>query len=104
MVEYIVKRTKVPPAHPGELMREIIEDHVKLSVTEAAKRMQVSRQSLHAALGGERVTADMALRFGKLVGGDPALYVNMQAKCDLWRAESRLADTLKGIKKAPIAA
>ena len=62
-------------------MREILDDHVKLSIAEAARRMQVSRQSLHAALSGESaVTADMALRFGKLVSGAPELYVNMQAR------------------------
>src|SRR4051812_15403532 len=79
------------PTHPGELFREILDEHVRLSVSEAARRMGVSRQSLHAVLRGESsVTADMALRFGRLVDGNPELYVQMQAKRDLWEAERKL--------------
>jgi len=49
------------PTHPGELMREIIEEHARLSVTDAARRMGVSRQALHAVLRGRSaVSADMA--------------------------------------------
>ena len=82
---------KRPPTHPGELFREILEDHFKLGVTEAAKRMDISRQSLYAVLDGKSaVTAEMALRFGRLVDGQPELYLAMQAKRDLWLAEQRL--------------
>jgi len=80
------------PTHPGELFREIL-DVRRLSVSEAARRMGVSRQSLHAVLSGESaVTADMALRFGRLVNGSPELYVQMQAKRDLWRANRMSGD------------
>jgi antitoxin HigA-1 len=93
---------KKPPAfavHAGALMREILDDHVRLSVAEAARRMQISRQSLHAVLSGESaVTADMALRFGKLVSGAPELYVNIQTNYDLWHARQRLAATLDRIE------
>jgi hypothetical protein len=41
------------PTHPGELFREILEEHLRLSVSEAASRMGISRQSLHAVLRGE---------------------------------------------------
>jgi addiction module HigA family antidote len=51
------------PSHPGALMREIIEEHARLSVTDVARRMGVSRQALHAVLRGRSaVSADMALR------------------------------------------
>jgi antitoxin HigA-1 len=83
------------PTHPGELFREILGEHVGLSVSEAARGMDVSRQSLHAVLRGESaVTAEMALRFGRLVGGSPELYVQMQAKRDLWEAERKLQTAL----------
>ena len=87
------------PTHPGELFREILDDHVRLTVSEAARRMQISRQSLHAVLRGEAsVSADMALRFGRLTGGSPDLYVQMQAQRDLWLAQQRLQDTLAEIE------
>jgi len=102
MAEHAVKRpTRRAPSHPGELMREILDDHVKMPVAEAARRMRVSRPSLYAVLNGKSaVTADMALRFGRLVGGAPELYVHMQASRDLWEAAQRLKDTLPHIQPA----
>ena len=102
MVEYKVKRPLArPPTHPGELMREILDEHVKLPIAEAARRMQVNRQSLYDVLNGKSaVTADMALRFGKPVGGAPELYVRMQTNYDLWHAQQRLKDTLARIEPA----
>ena len=90
------------PTHPGELFREILDEHLHLSVSEAARRMQISRQSLHAVLSGQSaVTAEMALRFARLAGGNPELYVQMQAKRDLWEAERILRDALSRITPDP---
>ncbi len=89
------------PTHPGELMREVLDDHVRLPVAEAPKRMKVSLPALDAMLNGtEAVTADMALRFGRLTGGAPELYVQMQAQFDLWTARERLGGTLAQIEPA----
>ena len=83
----------------GVLVRELLDDHVRLPVAEAARRMDASRQSLHAVLSGaSAVTAAMALRFGKLVGGAPELYVSMQMAHDLWQARQKLRDALERIE------
>jgi addiction module HigA family antidote len=84
----VTRPLKVAPVHPGELWAEILEDHVRLSVGEAAIRMGVTRQALYGVLNGSTsVTATMALKFGKLVDGSPRLYLAMQAARDLWFAE-----------------
>jgi addiction module HigA family antidote len=89
------------PTHPGELMREILEEHVSISISEAARRMDISRPALYAVLNGTgAVTPEMALRFGRLVKGEPDLYVQMQARRDLWLAEQRLKDALANIEPA----
>ena len=89
------------PTHPGELMREILDDHVRLPIAEAAVRMKVSPPVLDAVLnGGDAVTADLALRFGRLTGGAAELYVQMQAQYDLWTAREQLKDTLAQIEPA----
>lgn len=96
---------RAAPTHPGEVMREILEEHLKLSIAEAAERMKISRQMLHGVLrGANRVTAEMALRFGRLAGAEPALYLHMQDELDLWEAERRLAKTLRNIPPAVPAA
>lgn len=99
MTEYRAAKTPGFAVHPGELMREILSEHLKLPIAEAARRMRISRPSLYAVLNGNGgVTADMALRFGKLVGGAPELFVQMQAQYDLFEARTRLAKTLRQIE------
>ncbi len=89
------------PSHPGELMREILEEHLNLPIAAAARRMKISRPSLYAVLNGTAaVTADMALRFARLSGGAPELYVQMQAQRDLWLAAQQLREALKEIEPA----
>ena len=89
------------PTHPGELMREILEEHIRLPVDEPAGRMKVRSPALIAVLdGAEPVTADMALRFGRLTGGAAELYLQMQAQYDLWRAREQLKETLAQIEPA----
>jgi addiction module HigA family antidote len=75
-----------PPTHPGELMHEILSE-LAIPVSEAAKRMKVSLSALRDVLSGDAsVTPEIALPFAELVSGEPELYVQMQAKCDLWAA------------------
>jgi addiction module HigA family antidote len=100
MTELSVRRPIArAPSHPGELLGEILQEHVKIPVAAAAHRMKISRQSLHAVLSGDAsVTAEMALRFARLVGGEPELHLEMQAQRDLWHARLRLRDTLADIE------
>ena len=102
MPEMSVKRPiRRAPTHPGALMREILDEHLKLSIAEAARRMRISRPSLYAVLNGTgAVTADMALRFAKLTGGAPELFLRLQDNYSLWLARKRLADTLRQIEPA----
>ena len=104
MTEYRAAPVPGFAVHPGELMREILTEHLKLPVAEAARRMHVSRPALYAVLNGTGgVTADMALRFGKLTGGAPELFVQMQSQYDLFEARARLAKTLGRIEPASAA-
>jgi addiction module HigA family antidote len=100
MMEYQVKRPlRVAPAHPGELMREIIEEHVKLSIAKAAREMGITRAALYTVLNGTgRVTADMALLFSKLTGAVPDLFLHMQDSHDLWHAQQKLRARLAKMK------
>ena len=100
MVEYSVKRPlKRPPVHPGEIMREDILPALGLSVSEAARRMGVSRQQLHRILACTHpITTEMALRIGKFTGNGPGLWLRMQQAYDLWHVENRMTGELSKIK------
>ncbi len=95
-------RTKGPaswqPTHPGELLREEVLPALRLTVTETAQKLGVSRQTLHAVLAERAsVTPEMAARLGKLCGNGAGLWLRMQQARDLWRAERDLADELAKI-------
>jgi addiction module HigA family antidote len=86
------------PTHPGELLREIIDEELKLPVAEAARQLGVSRMSLHRLLRCEQaVTPEMALRLGKLCGNGPELWLRMQMARDLWRLERSMRAELARI-------
>ena len=93
------------PTHPGELFRDIVLADLKLSVSEAARQLGVSRQTLHAIMSGRSaVTAEMALRFGRFCGNGPGLWMRMQQGFDLWEAQTRLDGELDRIPLHMIAA
>lgn len=76
------------PAHPGEVLREWIPE--SMTVTEAAKALQVSRVTLSKVLNGKAgVTAGMALRLAAWLGTTPDLWLGMQTQFDLWQAEQQ---------------
>lgn len=87
------------PMHPGELLREEILPAVALPRTEVARRLGISRAMLYAILE-ERVPVStaMALRFGKLFGNDPAFWLSLQQRYDIWRLSSEMAEELQRIE------
>jgi addiction module HigA family antidote len=100
MEEYSVKRPlKRPPVHPGEILREDVLPALRLSVSEAARRLGVSRQQLHRVLACTHpITTDMALRIGKFAGNGPELWLRMQQAYDLWHLERRMENELSKIE------
>ena len=99
MADYIVKGPPAwRPSHPGVLLREEILPALRLTVKDAAAKLGVSRQTLHAILSEKSaVTPEMAVRLGKLCGDGPGIWLRMQQAHDLWQAERDLAETIKKI-------
>lgn len=86
------------PAHPGEVLREWIPESV--TVTEAAKALQVSRVTLSKVLNGKAgVTAGMALRLSAWLGTTPDLWLGMQTQYDLWQAEQQPRPTIAPLER-----
>lgn len=100
MVEYPVKRPlRRPPTHPGAILRQDVLPALGLSVTEAARRLGVSRQQLHRVLAETHpLSTEMALRIARLEGNTPDLWLRMQQAYDLWQVEQRLKDELAKIE------
>jgi antitoxin HigA-1 len=75
------------PPHPGEILKELYLDPLEMTVTEAARRLGVSRKTLSKIVNGNAgVTANMAMRLGYSCATTPDLWINAQANYDLWHA------------------
>jgi len=75
------------PPHPGEIIREDCLKPLELTVTEAALRLGVSRQSMSELLNGRNgLSADMALRLEKAGWSTAESWLRNQASYDLWQA------------------
>ncbi len=100
MAEYFVKRPlKRAPVHPGEILREDVLKNLGLSVSEAARKLGVSRQQLHRVLAGTHpITTEIALRIGKFAGNGPGLWLRMQQAFDLWYIEQKMTKELSRIQ------
>jgi addiction module HigA family antidote len=105
MASYTARRDpKREPLHPGEILREDVLPALGVSVTEAAKALKVSRQTLHRLLAGKAaVSPEMALRLGKFCGNGPDLWLRLQETFNLWHAERAIAAELATIKTAKAA-
>ena len=97
--EYFVDRAPtMRPTHPGVIIRDDVLPALKLSVTEAARQLGVTRQTLHRIMAGTTaITPEMAVRLGKFCGNGPNLWLAMQQSYDLWHAERDLCDEVAKI-------
>jgi len=97
--EYMVAREpRMSPVHPGEMLREEVLPALKLSVSEAARQLGVSRQTLHRIMAGTHsITPEMAVRIGKFCGNGPGLWLRIQQRYDLWHVEQRLRNEINKI-------
>ena len=84
----IERHPSLVPAHPGEILREDIMPALSISKTAMAGALGVSRQTLYDILNERQpVTAEMAVRFGKLFGNGAGFWINLQRAHDLAIAE-----------------
>ncbi len=91
----IERHPSLDPAHPGEILREDVLPALAMSKAAVADTLGISRQTLCNILKERQpVTAEMAIRFGKLLGNGAGFWMNLQRIHDLARAE-RTVDVSK---------
>jgi addiction module HigA family antidote len=97
------KRRK--PTHPGALLREDVFPELAMSQGDIADALGVSRRTISQILNEHRpITADMAIRLAKFLGGNPESWLNMQQALDLWNLEQENAKEYSHIHLAPVMA
>jgi len=91
-------KRKIPPTHPGEMIREDFMPDYELTTSSLANALGVSRQTINEILREKRsITPTMALRLSRLFGNSPEFWLNAQHARDLWESESRNHKELKNI-------
>ena len=86
------------PTHPGAILREEVLPAIHLSVSEAARQLGVTRQTLHRIMAEKvSITPAMAVRLGRFCANGPGFWLRMQQAYDLWHARRALQSALKRI-------
>jgi addiction module HigA family antidote len=90
---------KLPPMHPGEVLREEFLVPLKLSAGALASKMNLPRTRIERIASEDvGITADTALRLGKALGTSPQLWLNLQTDYDLQMAQRTLGRQLDKIE------
>jgi antitoxin HigA-1 len=93
------EKRRLPPTHPGAMLREDFMPDYGLTVTTLADALGVSRQTVNELLRERRaLSSAMALRLSRLFGNSPEFWLNAQRAVDLWQAEKELEKDLHRIR------
>ena len=78
------------PTHLGAILRKNILPELDITQAAFANHLGVSRltvsQILHEKIG---ISAEIAVRLSKVIGGTPESWLHMQEAVDLWEVEQR---------------
>ncbi len=73
------------PPHPGEILAELWLVPLKLTITQAAKNLNVTRKTVSALVNGKTaISPEMALRLELVFGKSAESWLAAQAAYDLW--------------------
>jgi addiction module HigA family antidote len=87
---------RLPPVHPGEILRDDFLEPMKISVYTLAQAIKVPRSRVNDIVLGRRgITADTAFRLARYFGTTPEFWINLQARHDLDVAERALRRRIK---------
>ncbi|HEY3854391.1 MAG TPA: HigA family addiction module antitoxin [Verrucomicrobiae bacterium] len=90
------RKHKLDPVHPGEVLYEDFMKEVGLSAYAVAKAIGSTPIAISQIIRRKRaVSAEMALKLGRLFSVSPELWLGIQSKYDLEVARSRSEAAIK---------
>lgn len=95
---------RLPPIHPGEMLREEFLAPMGLSANALALAIRVPATRVSEIVNERRgISADTALRFARYFGISADFWLNLQSRFDLEVARDELERTIRdSIQPAPI--
>ena len=86
-----MKPTKIPPVHPGEILRGDFMEPLRLTQYALAKALGVPALRISQIVRGKRaISANTALRLSRYFGTRPEWWLNLQTHHDLELARDNL--------------
>lgn len=103
------RKNKLPPVHPGEVLREEFMKPLGLSASDMAKGLGVAPSTVSLLVRGRRsVSPELALRLARYVGTTAEFWVGLQGQYDLDvasdQAEGRIAREVHRCRVVPVTA
>ena len=91
-----MKKKKIPPIHPGEILKEEFLEPMRISQYRLAKDINVPPRRINEIVHCHRsISADTALRLGRYFKMSPQFWINLQAHYDLEKELDKLGDKLE---------
>jgi addiction module HigA family antidote len=86
---------RLPPIHPGEILREEFLKPLNLSINRAARDLRVPVTRIAEIVHERRaVSSETALRFARYFGTTPQFWIGLQSAYDLEVAEREAAESI----------
>jgi len=86
----------IPPVHPGEILKKEFLDPMELSQRAFARRIDVPANRVNQIVRGRRgITGDTAIRLGLALNTSPEMWLRLQTRYELEKAEDESEPDLK---------
>ena len=91
------------PVHPGNVFLHDVLIPLRLTITDAAQMMGITRKALSELVNEKSAcTVQMALRIAAVTNTSAESWINMQIRLDFWKARQQKLGSLKEFPKAAI--
>jgi antitoxin HigA-1 len=98
-IRNIAMTKKLPPLHPGEVLREEFLVPLEMSAGKLAKAMDVPRTRVERIVNEETaITATSALLLGKALGTTAQFWMNLQNAYDLEKAKKEIGKKIEKVE------
>ncbi len=91
-----MRKNKIPPLHPGEVLLEEFLKPLSISQNQLGRDLGVSPRRINEIIHGKRgMTADTALRLARYFGNSPQFWLGIQMDYDLDVNTDKLSHRIK---------
>ncbi|NRG19403.1 HigA family addiction module antidote protein [Rhizobiales bacterium] len=95
----MTRERRLPPMHPGEVLREEFMEPHGLSAYAVAKACHIPRTRIERIVREETgITTDTALRLAKYFGTTPEFWLNLQNRYEMETTEPQIRADLEMIE------